>query len=219
MTNLLFDDVAHSAEAEFRDTFTVTSERWVKKECIIPPSSFPSMHLPLSLFPNTHFPFLLAQHTQVKNVYSETVTLFFVHMVDKAIQEVRTNSYIHSTTSFNYRWCISPHSGSSLYYHFQFGGRPHSFEEFLASSPDLMDAQLLVRHYSPNRINSQEARERSVKPDLFPYNIHVVVAWERGCNELACFSPPDRTAIDMVWPWHWSHSPKFEIFFLPHAGG
>lgn len=170
MTNLLFDDVAHSAEVEFRDTFAVTLERWVKKECIIPlslfpthisPSSFPSMHLPFSLFPNTHFPFLLAQHTQVKNVYSETVTLFFVHMVDKAIQEVRTNSYIHSTTSFNYRWCISPHSGSSLYYHFQFGGCPHSFEEFLASSPDLMDAQLLVRHYSPNRINSQEARERS----------------------------------------------------------
>lgn len=100
MTSLLFDDVAHSAEVEFRDTLTVTSERWVKKECIILFLSFQHVSLffteyaPSFLSFPKHTPSLPScpTHTQVKNVYSETVTLFFIHMVDKAIQEVRTNS-------------------------------------------------------------------------------------------------------------------------------
>ena len=119
-TSLLYYDVAHSAEVEFRDTLTATLGRWVKNNAMIisplpslflflthtspSPSSFsfqhtPSLHLALPLLtcispffiPYQHIsPFLFPKHTQVKNVYSETVTLFFIHMVDKAIQKVST---------------------------------------------------------------------------------------------------------------------------------
>ena len=31
----------------------------------------------------------MAQHSQIKNVYNDTVTVFFIHMIDWAIQQVR----------------------------------------------------------------------------------------------------------------------------------
>lgn len=46
------------------------------------------------------------------------------------------------------------------------------FESFLDANPDLVrDAQsLLLRHYSRERLNSEEARQRWVEPDLEPFH-------------------------------------------------
>jgi hypothetical protein len=73
---------------------------------------------------------------KVKNVYNETITLFFIHMVDTAMQECE--------------------------------GNPETFEAFLATSPHLLDPQLLSRHYSLSRVHSNEAQNRWLEPDLKP---------------------------------------------------
>ena len=46
------------------------------------------------------------------------------------------------------------------------------FEEFLAANPDLvLDAQsLLFRHYSRDRLNSEQARREWLEPDLEPFD-------------------------------------------------
>jgi hypothetical protein len=47
--------------------------------------------------------------------------------------------------------------------------RPHlPFEAFVAAHPQLHDRDLLLAHYSPERLFSDEARERFVEPDLLP---------------------------------------------------
>lgn len=43
-------------------------------------------------------------------------------------------------------------------------GSPHTFEEFLATSPHLSDPQLLSRHYSLSRVHSSDARNRYGNP-------------------------------------------------------
>ena len=54
----------------------------------------------------------------------------------------------------------------------RFAGR--SFETVLAEHPQLLDGAMLSRHYSPQLLASDEARRRSVAPDLEP------VPWEAG---------------------------------------
>ena len=49
-----------------------------------------------------------------------------------------------------------------------------SFESVLAGHPQLLDGTILARHFSPQLIASDEARLRSVSPDLEP------VPWEAG---------------------------------------
>jgi hypothetical protein len=40
------------------------------------------------------------------------------------------------------------------------------FEEFMAEYPELLEGDLLSRHYSPQRIKSQRARTAWTEPDL-----------------------------------------------------
>lgn len=42
-------------------------------------------------------------------------------------------------------------------------------EELLAAAPELADKTLLGRHYSAERLSSEEARARFVEPDLEPF--------------------------------------------------
>jgi hypothetical protein len=42
------------------------------------------------------------------------------------------------------------------------------FEHFLEAHPELMQRDLLLRHYSYDHLFSEEARERFVEPDLVP---------------------------------------------------
>ena len=47
-------------------------------------------------------------------------------------------------------------------------GRPASFEEFAARSPRLFAPGAMETHYSPERLQSDEARRRFIEPDLEP---------------------------------------------------
>lgn len=40
--------------------------------------------------------------------------------------------------------------------------------EFIRNSPELLDKRLMLRHYSKNRLMSDEARARFIEPDLAP---------------------------------------------------
>ncbi len=93
--------------------------------------------------------------SQVKNIYSETVTLFFIHMVNAAVETVCLHAADVSHTNLPLT-----HTHTHTHTHTQFGGRSQSFEEFLSANPHLMDAQLLSKYYSPGRIGSKESRER-----------------------------------------------------------
>lgn len=50
----------------------------------------------------------------------------------------------------------------------KFGGRPHSFEEFMASSEHLKQSDIVSQYFSSTAINSSTARQRWVPPDLRP---------------------------------------------------
>ncbi len=41
-------------------------------------------------------------------------------------------------------------------------------QEFVRSSPELLDKRLMLRHYSKDRLMSDEARARFIEPDLAP---------------------------------------------------
>ncbi len=48
-------------------------------------------------------------------------------------------------------------------------------EEFLAAAPWLEDKTLLGRHYSPERLGSEEARTQFLEPDLEPLPVSIGV--------------------------------------------
>ena len=46
--------------------------------------------------------------------------------------------------------------------------RPATFAELLARHPQLLDKQLLLKHYTPDVLASSKARAMWVAPDLIP---------------------------------------------------
>jgi hypothetical protein len=46
--------------------------------------------------------------------------------------------------------------------------RTAHFSEWIESYPELLDRNLLAKHYSPGRLETQEARSGWVEPDLAP---------------------------------------------------
>ena len=88
--------------------------------------------------------YIAQNYGKVKNVYNETITLFFIHMVHTAILQVRGGNIYDAVMV------------TSLQSH----GRWGRFEEFLEVNPHLSDPKLLARHYSPSRVHSNEAQNR-----------------------------------------------------------
>ena len=64
--------------------------------------------------------------------------------------------WYHVTMSSDHATCTYDVIMTSL----QCEGNPDTFEAFLATSPHLLDPQLLSRHYSLSRVHSNEARNR-----------------------------------------------------------
>lgn len=66
----------------------------------------------------------------------------------------------HETITRAWLLVVAVHRGN------QAGG---SFDEFIAAHPRLLDRGLLSRHYSRERLMSQEARGAWAEPDLRPF--------------------------------------------------
>jgi hypothetical protein len=49
--------------------------------------------------------------------------------------------------------------------------RANNFSEWIQSCPELLDRNLLARHYSPGRLETPEARSSWVEPDLAPLGL------------------------------------------------
>jgi hypothetical protein len=88
------------------------------------------------------------------------------HAVDAARRGLRHIAAAHGEPE-RYHETLTTAWARVVAHHAAAGG-DHEFDQFLAAHPRLLDRELLVAHYSRERLFSRAARARFVEPDLAP---------------------------------------------------
>lgn len=78
----------------------------------------------------------------------------------------------HGVSTHNYHATLTQAWLQAVWHFMVKGGATASAAEFLDRSPDLLDAKVMLTHYSREVLFSQLARESYIEPDIEPIPLH-----------------------------------------------